>query len=97
MTGEEFHESDNWTNEEHFSRMKETGQWMPVGNLGVTGNPCDRCGHDVLESWDVEAWLLVEHYSISTRFEICLLCLLELNGATYGGITCKEDDDGTDI
>lgn len=87
MTFEEFDQaSNNWSNEEYFDYMKESGYWTAHENLGLTGKPCDRCEYDELESWRVEAYIDVYEngsplYIAGTEFEICLMCMIELHGA----------------
>lgn len=88
MTLEELERAGNWSNEEYFDYMKQTGQWEEQGDLGHTGRPCDRCGGDELGSWKVAALIEVvepctQSYVVGTEFEICLMCMIELYGATY--------------
>lgn len=88
MTLEEHELTDNWSNEDYFDYMKETGEWEEHGSMGHTGKPCDRCGHSEQESWIVESFIDVVDsgtlsYIVGTEFEICSLCMLELFGATY--------------
>ena len=88
MTFEELEHTEDWSNEEYFDYMKESGNWMVHENLGHTGKPCDRCEKDDLGSWKIEAYVDVEEscsrrYSTGTEFKICLMCMLELYGATY--------------
>jgi hypothetical protein len=88
MTMEEIERTGEWSNEEYFDYMKETGNWVENEDLGHTGKPCDRCEHDELGSWKVEAFFNVvdvctKSYTVVTEFEICLMCMFELYSATY--------------
>ena len=87
MTVEELEQAGNWSNEDYFDYMKSSGNWSITEESGHTGNPCDRCGHDGLVSYMVDAWIDVKDsctrsYSVVTAFEICLMCMFELYGST---------------
>lgn len=88
MTVDELDEAGNWSNEEYFDYMKETGQWDSFEKLEHADKPCDRCEQTVRTTWKVESYLDVadedtEPYTVVTEFEICTLCMFELYGSKH--------------
>jgi hypothetical protein len=86
MTLEEVDKTDEWSNNEYFDYMKETGEWDAFDKQEHDAKPCDRCEHGVETTWKVESYFDVQdvrtkRYTIVTEFEICTLCMLELFGS----------------
>jgi hypothetical protein len=85
MTPEEVEKTAYWSKDQHFDYMKESGNWNLLEEYAYPdehSDQCDRCEHDDLELWPVEAFFRMnDGTSIAEEFSICTLCMLELHGA----------------